>query len=98
MGVKLQMSAVFVRYPCKNNVPSLSFNPAKRLSTCLSLIAALKSMKQLTWQQDTDQGFTPKDALCLMIKNNSYLGGGKAFVQACCLLVSPMNVLLIRAA
>lgn len=35
------------------------------------------------------------DALCLMIKNNSYLGAGKAFAQACCLLVSSLNVLLI---
>lgn len=48
MKWELQMSAVFVRYLCKNNVPSLSFNPAKHLSTCLSLIAPLKSMKQLT--------------------------------------------------
>lgn len=53
-------------------------------------------MKQLIRQQDTDQGFTPMDALYLMIKNNFYLGAGKAFVQACCLLVSSMNVLLIR--
>lgn len=35
------------------------------------------------------------DALCLMIKNNSYLGAGKAFAQTCCLLVSSLNVLLI---
>lgn len=40
-------------------------------------------------------GVTPMDALCLMIKNNSYLGAGKAFAQACCLLVSSLNVLLI---
>lgn len=40
-------------------------------------------------------GVTPTDALCLMIKNNSYLGAGKAFAQACCLLVSLLNVLLI---
>lgn len=35
------------------------------------------------------------DALCIMIKNNSYLGAGKAFAQTCCLLVSSLNVLLI---
>lgn len=40
-------------------------------------------------------GVTPVDALCLMIKNNSYLGAGIAFAQACCLLVSSLNVLLI---
>jgi len=33
-----------------------------------------------------------------MIKNNSYLRAGKAFVPACCLLVSSMNVLLIKTA
>lgn len=92
----MQLSADFVRYLCKNSLPSLAFNSAKHLSTCLSLIAPLKSMKQLIRQQDTDQGFTPMDALHLMIKNNFYLGAGKAFVQACCLLVSSMNVLLIR--
>lgn len=78
MGAKLQISAGFVRYLCKNYVPSLSLKPAKHLSTCLSLIAPLKSMTQLTWQQDTDQGFTLMDALCLIIKNNFYLGAQKS--------------------
>lgn len=40
-------------------------------------------------------GVTPVDVLCVMIKNNSYLGAGKGFAQACCLLVSSLNVLLI---
>lgn len=47
MGVNLQMSADFVRYLCKTRLPALSFNTAMHLSTCLSLIAPLKSMKQL---------------------------------------------------
>lgn len=73
MEAKLQMSAGFVSNLCKNYVSSLSLNPGKHLSTCLSLIAPLKSMTQLTRQQDTDQGFTLMDALCHTIKNNSYL-------------------------